>query len=125
MIEGIGCDILHIDRVCRLLEHGSFLKKYFTKDEVKLFSGYDMNEKNYLKKIASNLCVKEAFFKAASGRIINFRFCDVEVLRDSSGKPYINLYNDLSFIGRDFKVHVSITNERNLVSSFVIIEKII
>ena len=125
MIEGIGCDILHIDRVCRLLKYESFLGKYFTQDEIKLFMKYENNEKNYFKKIASNLCVKESFFKAISSKIKDFRFCDVEVLRDLEGRPYISLYNKLDFLVRDFKVHVTITNERNVVSSFVIIEKII
>lgn len=125
MIEGIGCDVLHIDRVFKLLKYEKFLGKYFTEDEMKFFEKYENNKRNYLKKIASNLCVKEAFFKSISNKIKDFRFLDVEVLRNSEGKPHINLYNGLEFIKKDFKIHVTISNERNIVSSFVVVEKII
>lgn len=123
MVVGIGCDVLHIDRVERLLKYGKFLNKYFTINERNLFNENIYNEKNYLKKIASNLCVKEAFFKAVSEEIDSFRFIDVEVIRDSNGKPYVNLYNNLKKFN-NYKVHVTISNERNIVTSFIIVEKV-
>ncbi len=83
-----------------------------------------LSEKIYIKKIASNLCVKEAFFKSISNKIKSFRFKDVEVLRDLQGKPYINLYNNLEEL-KDFnKFHVTISNEIDIVTSFVVVESI-
>ncbi len=123
MIVGIGCDVLHIDRVEKLLKYRNFLNKYFTLSERELFNKEMYNQKNYLKKIASNLCVKEAFFKAISIEINNFRFIDVEVMRDSNGKPYINLYNNLEKFN-NYKVHVTISNEINIVTSFIVVEKV-
>lgn len=123
MIVGIGCDVLHIDRVEKLIKYRNFLNKYFTLSERDLFNKKIYNQKNYLKKIASNLCVKEAFFKAISTEINSFKFIDVEVMRDVNGKPYVNLYNNLEKFN-NYKVHVTISNERNIVTSFIIVEKI-
>lgn len=83
-----------------------------------------VNEKIYTKKIASNLCVKEAFFKCISNKIESFNFKDVEVLRDLNGRPYINLNNDLKKFNDLYKVHVTISNEIDIVTSFVVLESI-
>lgn len=86
-----------------------------------MFNNYD-NKKNYIKKIASNLCVKEAFFKSISSQIELYKFRDVEILRDSNGKPYINLYNELEKFNKIFNIHVTISNEKDIVTSFVVLE---
>lgn len=122
MIVGIGCDVLHIDRIEKLINYANFLDKYFTKDENLMFSKLN-NKKIFLKKIASNFCVKEAFFKAISSKITSFNFLDVEILRDSQGKPYIKLYGSLHEFEEKCNLHVTISNERNIVTSFVVVEK--
>ncbi len=86
-----------------------------------MFNIYN-NKKNYIKKIASNLCVKEAFFKAISSEIKLYTFKDIEVLRNENGKPYINLYNDLERFNEICNVHVTISNEKDIVTSFVVLE---
>lgn len=121
MIIGIGCDVLHIDRVEKLVRYKNFLFKYFTENEINMF---DKNKKNYIKKVASNLSVKEAFFKAISKEMKGlFKFRDVEVLRRLDGSPYINLYNSLHKFSSSFDVHVTISNEANIVTSFVVLSK--
>lgn len=122
MILGIGCDVLHIDRISKLIKYKLFLEKYFTEKEVDMFNKYKKNKKNYEKKIASNFCVKEAFFKALSSKIDSFKFSSVEVLRDDFGKPYINLYDNLYKFSETCNLHVTISNEENIVTSFVLIE---
>lgn len=124
MIIGIGCDVLHIERVYKLLSYKNFLVKYFTKNEINMFRQNIVNEKNYVKKIASNLCVKEALFKSISNEISLFKFSDVEVLRNCNGSPYINLHNDLRKFNEKYNIHVTISNEKNIVTSFVVLEKI-
>ncbi len=122
MIKGIGCDVLYINRVESLIKYERFLYKFFTNSEINMFNREKIH-KNYLKKIASNLCVKEAFFKSISHIVDKFNFKDVEVLRYNSGKPYINLINSLKVYEEDFNIHVSISNERDIVTSYVILEK--
>lgn len=121
MIIGIGCDILEINRVESLLEYKGFLNKYFTDNEIYMFN-IQRNKKKYVNKIASNLCVKEAFFKSISSshKLKSFNFKDVEVLRDEDGRPYLNLLNDLKQL--DNKVSITISNERDYVVSFIILE---
>lgn len=124
LIVGIGCDVLHIDRVDKLLTYKKFLYKYFTENEIKMFNENFGNRKNYIKKIASNLSVKEAFYKAVSKEIYFLKFTDVEVLRNKEGRPYIKLYNELEKFNMGYNVNVTISNEVNIVTSFVILEKI-
>ncbi|AID44007.1 holo-acyl-carrier-protein synthase [Candidatus Arthromitus sp. SFB-mouse-Japan] len=120
MIVGSGCDILSIRRVESLLRYNKFLDKYFTGNEICMFNN-QKNKKNYVKKIASNLCVKEAFFKSISHKFKKFSFKDIEVLRDKDGRPYLRLLNSLKeFI--NININVTISNERDYVISFIILE---
>lgn len=124
MIVGIGCDVLYIERINKLLKYENFLYKYFTGNEIKMFEENSKNEKSYAKKISSNFSVKEAFYKCVSKEIKNFKFKDIEVLREKEGKPYIKLYNELKKFNIGYNVYVTISNEVNIVTSFVILEKI-
>lgn len=123
MIIGSGCDILYIHRVESLVRHSNFLDKYFTNNEISMFTYYKKNNRNYVKKIASNICVKEAFFKSISHIISDFSFKDIEVLRDSEGRPYINLVNNLHQYLDGLNIYVTISNEKDIVISFVLLER--
>lgn len=123
MVVGIGCDILHISRIEGLLKYRNFLNKYFTENEINMFNEVSKNDKNYIKKISSNFSVKESVYKAISREIDLFKFTSVEVLRELNGKPYVNLYDNLKKFNTDYNLHVTISNEINIVTSFVVLEK--
>lgn len=123
MVIGIGCDVLNIDRIKKLLKYEKFLYKHFTESEIDMFNDNLKNEKNYVKKISSNFSVKEAFYKCVSKEIEVFKFKDIEILREENGRPYIKLYNELKKFNIGYNVHVTISNEVNIVTSFVILEK--
>lgn len=124
MVVSIGCDVLHISRIEKLLKYRNFLNKYFTKNEINMFNEVSKNDRNYIKKISSNFSVKESIYKAISREIDLFKFTSVEVLRDFDGRPYVNLYGNLKKINTDYNLHVTISNEINIVTSFVVLEKI-
>ena len=120
MIVGIGTDIIEISRVVKACENINFLNRNFTMNEINLIQ-------NDEKKSASNFAVKEAVSKVFGTGIRNFSLQDIEVLRDSFGKPYINLYGEAKNIARKLNInqfHVSISNTKELVIAYVIGEHI-
>ena len=86
---GYGVDITEISRVRELISRRpAFVDRFFSREE-----------QEYMQKIpervAGNFCVKEAFSKAIGTGIRDFNLKDVEVLRDSLGKPYLRLSDAL------------------------------
>ena len=91
MIAGIGIDVVEISRMQRAVDEWgeTFLRKIFTPDEL----AYAHARKNPTPHIAARFAVKEAVAKAlATGWSGGFRWKDVEVENDSSGKPTVALY---------------------------------
>ena len=120
MIFGIGCDMCAIDRVADGGER--FSVRYFTESEQKLFN----DKKNKPQTVAANFAVKEAFSKALGTGVSGFGLCDIEVLRDEKGKPYINLYNKAEEIRKRegiSQIFVSISHTDSLAMAYVVLEK--
>ena len=106
MIVGIGNDMIEIERVRKACEKRSFLTRYFTNKELESFAGKPAA-------IAGNFCVKEAVAKAFGTGFRGFTPIDIEVLRDESGKPFVNLYGEAARMAESIgtvKIHASISN---------------
>ena len=119
MIVGIGTDLIENDRVLKALENPNFLKRYFSVEEQKLIQ----QDKH---KAAGNYAVKEAVAKALGTGFRHFSLCDIEVLRDELGKPYVNVYREALRMTEELGIteyHVSITNTREHSMAFVVAEK--
>ncbi len=76
-----GIDIIRIARIEKSLEKDSFKKAVFTESEI----AYSKNAQSF----AGIFAAKEAYLKAV-GTGINCRLNTIEILHNSSGKPYIN-----------------------------------
>lgn len=116
MIVGIGNDLIEVERVERACKKISFLKKYYTEAEVQLI------EKN-IEKSADNFAVKEAVSKMFGTGFRKIEPIEIEVLRDTLGKPYVNLYGQAAALAKEQKInyiHVSITNTKEYASAFVV-----
>lgn len=116
MIIGIGTDLIEISRVIKACSKSSFQEKIFTKDEIKLC-------KNDKVKFADNFAVKESISKMLGTGFANIRPIDIEVLRDSKGKPYVNMYGSCLEKSKELgirKVFVSISNTKDFSLAFVI-----
>ncbi len=123
MIVGIGNDLLDIGRVEALKNKESFLKRYFTKEEISLFTRRKYN----VEVIAGNFCVKESVVKALGVGFKDFSLTDIEVLRDDVGKPYINLYDKCLEISNNLGInrwHVTISHTKKYVHAVVIGETV-
>jgi holo-[acyl-carrier protein] synthase len=124
MIQGIGTDIIEIDRIREVIErHGDrFVKKVFTEKEIE----YCRSKKIPYQHFAARYAAKEAFSKAvATGWRGEFRWRDIEVWNNELGQPSITLYGKLAErIGTD-RVLITMSHSDNSVVAFVIIEKVL
>jgi holo-[acyl-carrier protein] synthase len=86
----IGVDIVEIARIERaILRWGdSFLCRVYTDTEMDLY-------RNRIHSLAARFAAKEAVIKALGG-FNGGAFREIEVLSDSSGKPLVKLYGEMS-----------------------------
>lgn len=127
MIYGIGTDIVEIARVKDAVEKWGekFLKKIFT--EVELSHCY--KRKNPYPCLAVRFAAKEAAIKALSPEVrghesvVRLRissFKNIEILNHPTGKPFINLLENLKT--DMFNIHLSLTHERSYAIATVVLE---
>lgn len=116
MITGIGADLIEIHRVVRACEKKHFLERCYTEQEIELIR----QDKT---KAADNFAVKEAVAKMFGTGFRGFGLAEIEVLRDPSGKPFVNLYGKAAELARQqhiVKIHVTISNTREFSSAFAV-----
>lgn len=116
MVTGIGVDLIEIDRVVKACQKESFLKRYYTKQEMELI-------RPDVKKAADNFAVKEAVAKMLGTGFRGFLPIDIEVLRNPEGKPYVKLYGKAAELAAQQGItiiHVSISNTKNLSNAFAV-----
>ncbi len=125
MICGIGTDICKTNRFQKWLKNRSFLNRFFCEDEILQSENEEFLCQHYAARFAS----KEAFSKALSTGIVGFTLKEVCIKNDEKGKPYFlfsqRLENKIKEIaGQNFKVHLTISHEKDYAVSFVIIESL-
>lgn len=115
MIKGIGIDIIEINRITLGIE-----RKVLSKKELELFEKFS-GENRKKEFIAGRFSVKESLIKAF-GTFIPYK--EITILNDEKGKPYFDeetiLYLKEKF--GNYKVHLSISHERNYAVSLVVLE---
>mgnify|MGYP003301254262 CR=1 FL=1 len=87
MIYGVGVDICSIEKIKRIQNKDSFLKKYFSDTEYKYIKEKGKKEDQT---IAGLFAAKEALVKVLGTGFENFELTAIEVLHDIYGKPYYN-----------------------------------
>ncbi len=90
-IIGNGVDIVDINRIENILSRKpQMVDRFFTVNEKQLFLEREMKAET----IAANFAAKEAVVKAFGTGFRNLSLNEIEVLRDSLGKPYVVLYGN-------------------------------
>ncbi len=118
MIIGIGNDLIEIERVRKACSKEAFLSRIFTDREIEMYSKKPAS-------LAGNFAVKEAVSKSFGTGFRGFEPKDIEVLRDESGKPYVNLYGGAVEVLKrtgGAKVYVSISNTKEYAAAVAVLE---
>lgn len=118
MIRAIGVDMEQIARLKRAMENPRFLEKCFTKSEQE----YIGSKANAAQSAAGIFCAKEAFIKAMGVGIGYFSLCDIEILHEENGKPYLLLHNRAKEMTEGDHILVSISHTGDLATAQVLIE---
>jgi holo-[acyl-carrier protein] synthase len=93
MIVGLGVDITEVERVRGAIERQGerLLKRVYTERE----RAYCEKFKNKYERYAGRFAVKEATMKAlGTGWSRGVRWVDIEVVREKSGKPTLELHGE-------------------------------
>ena len=128
MIVGIGTDICDIRRVeAALGRRGErFAEKVLGPREIAVFRARRARvEARGLRYLATRFSAKEAFSKAIGLGLrmpMTWRAC--EILNAASGKPEIELNGELAawFGERGWRAHVSVSDESDYATAFVVVE---
>jgi holo-[acyl-carrier protein] synthase/beta-N-acetylhexosaminidase len=125
----VGTDVCDIRRISKALErHGErFALKILSSSEMKTFRARSARfPERGVRFLATRFSVKEAFSKAVGlGMRMPMWWTRCEVVKLSSGQPTLNLKGDLLewFNKKGLIAHVSLSDETDYATSFVIVEK--
>lgn len=121
MVEGIGIDIIEIDRIKKSIDtYGErFLHKVFTQTEL----DYCLNKKNKYQHFAARFAAKEAVFKAiSSGKSNGVNWKDIEIYNEFNGMPSVKLYGELAhLVGKNKSLKVTMSHSHHYVTCFAIL----
>ena len=122
MLRGVGVDIVEIERIRELArsEGPRFLERVFTPGEI----AYCTAKHDAALHFAARFAAKEAVSKAlATGWSGVFRWKDVEVSNDDSGRPRVVLHGRLQELLPAASVLVSISHSASHAVAMALIEE--
>jgi holo-[acyl-carrier protein] synthase len=101
MMHGLGTDIIEVRRIEKAIKRTGqrFLDRIFSEQE----QAYCLKHRDAPRHFAGRFAAKEAVVKALGTGFRNgVTWLDVEILNDSSGKPYVYLSEKLK---QEFQLH--------------------
>ena len=125
-IIGNGVDIVKNQRIKKALKNKNFLNRIYSRKEISA----SKKIKNKVNFFAKRFAAKEAFVKAIGlGFRNHINYKDIFVVNNIYGKPKLIINNKLKLIMKkkfkysNFKIFLSLSDEKNHSIAFVIIEK--
>lgn len=122
MLEGIGIDLIDVARMESILKKWGekFLTKLFTRSEI----DFCIKKANAAECFAARFAAKEALAKALGhGFCEHFKWTDVEVSRDDSGKPAFVIGGVTRELVKDKHVLLSMTHVQSHAAAIATVEK--
>ena len=124
MIEGLGIDIIEVERVQHNIEkEAGFAEMIFSKNEI----GYCESKANKFQHYAARFAAKEAFLKAiGTGWLAGMQFNEIEIVNNDEGKPELMVSGSTQKTLSSFaisKVLVSLSHLKTFATAVVVIEK--
>lgn len=118
-IKGVGCDIVSVSRIAKVIVDQRFLDNVYTVYEREYIS-----EKG-TQTAAGIWAAKEAVSKALGTGFVGFTAKDIEIRHNESGAPQIVLYNGAKTRSEWIHVkniYISISHEQEQALAFAVIE---
>lgn len=114
MIVGIGIDVTQVSRFTQAAGRQGLLERVFTAAE----------QDASMQRMAGRFAAKEAFAKAL-GAPTGLVWTDVEVRKDSDGKPYFACTGTVAALVAErgiASIHLSITHDAGIAAAVVVCE---
>lgn len=116
-----GVDIVNNMRIKSIMDRyeDRFLNKLFTPKEIE----YILYRNKDFKTISGMFAAKEAISKIIGTGIGKLSWKDIEILRDISGRPYVNISENLRLLMEDLnlkEIDLSISHEEEFSIAFAI-----
>ncbi len=121
MIIGIGADMVEVDRIKNAIEkYGSrFLDRVFTATEQSYCESFNSAKYQHY---AARFAAKEAFSKAiGTGITQGFKFKEVGVKNENSGRPLIELNGELKARWGKYQINLSLSHTSANALAYVVI----
>ena len=116
-----GIDLVEIKRIENSLKNERFLEKNFGENEKSEL----LKKKFRPESVAACFAAKEAFLKVMKTGLSGFPLCEIELLHEESGAPYLYLTGKAKKAVEEqgLELCVSITHTKDLAQAIVIGEK--
>ncbi len=88
MIQGIGTDIISINRIAQLKNKEAFIKKILSQQEIAVYETFK-SPKRQQEFLAGRFAAKEALYKALGARCEGYEYTDFVILNEVNGAPYL------------------------------------
>lgn len=126
MIFGIGTDISKVSRFEKWVKNEKIINRFFNSNEIVEFDEKKLN--CLCEYYAVRFAAKEAFSKALGTGFVGLELSDFGIVKDEQGKPYFIFGKKTKsvlekIVGLEYKVHVSLSHEKEYATAFVVIEK--
>lgn len=122
MIEGLGLDVIELERILKAHRRfGSrFVSRYLGERERLDFA----RRSDGIAYLAGRFAAKEAVIKALAGFFDSGVWLkDIEILNEAGGQPRVHLAEKLQKNLEGRNIHISITHSRHTAAAMAIIER--
>ena len=112
-IKGTGVDIIEIERIKKVVSSSNkFVSRVYTNSEIEYFNSRNSNPCH----LAGTFAAKEAVLKALGTGLRDMDWKDIEIKRNSLGKPIVVLHGNAVVLANSLgikKMHISISHSRD------------
>ena len=122
MIIGVGTDIIELEKVNNIIENESFMRKYFTSNELEYILSKSTKETK-IESAGALFSGKEAVSKAIGTGFRGFSPIDIEIIHLDNLKPVVKLSDKSQQIALDIgirRVDISLSHSKKYAIAFAV-----